>query len=420
MSRGAVFRSPTSLRSRAMFNWNGRDSEDTARTGQALVFSRSDSAWGLTTEGKVYRIQEDQPRWAYHETTGKYGLLLEATAATNVVSQPSSFASWTGVNTPSRYSQVLDMGVLKLDYLIDDSASLQEYYSLAVTVTAAVQLVSLFASRGATSQSGQITFVDSGATTRLDAQIDWTAGGVPSFTMTTGTSIAAEKMGSVKSPLGYDVYRISMKTTSCAAGAGTLTVRPVKTAASVGQMYAGGVQVEADGGFGYPSSYVNGNLTHAQEFAYWSLGFTPRELTWYAEFINLGAANGAYTPFQMGYDGGGTPINGSVRFVSNGTAWSWLHKQGGSDAGPSVTLMPTYGQRCELRGVLSTGGVSNMTLGVSVNGGAESTTTGNGQVALDAAWGADRLYAGHGGGLILLANKVLPGIVSMADCRVIQ
>ena len=279
-----------------MFNWNGRDSEDTARTGQAFTFSRNDSAWGLSTEGKLYRIQEDQPRWQYHSPSDRYGMLLEPVASTNACTQPSSFASWTGVNTPSRSASGLDLGILKLDYLIDDSASLQEYYSLAVTVTAAVQVVSLFASRGATSQSGQITFVDSGATTRLDAQIDWTAGGVPTLAMTTGTGLTLEKVGSVKSQLGYDVYRLAMKTTSCAAGAGTLTVRPVKTAASVGQLFAGGVQVETDGGWGYPSTYINANLARNAEVGYWAAGFVPRELTWYYEFINLGAANGSYYP----------------------------------------------------------------------------------------------------------------------------
>lgn len=429
MSRGAIFRTPTALRSLALFAWDGRDNEDVARTGQALTFVRNDPAWAMGTEGKLFRVQEDQPRFAYHKATGAYGMLIEPTAVTNACTQPKNFASWTVVNSPSRVAAACDLGVLKLDYLTDDSGSLQEYYSLAQTLAAAQYVVSLYISRGYTANSGQITLADVTPTTRLDAQINWT-GDVPSLAMTTGTALQVEEVPNVLSPLGYKVYRISMLAVSASAGAGTLTVRPVKTAASTGQMYAGGVQVEqiTTGQTG-PRSYIHlASGVRAAETAYWSIAFAPVALTLYTSFVNLGVAEVAGTIIGLGHDGTGTQPNGSLvlnREIATGR-FDAIYKSGGVSytAQRSLTA-PTYGQRVELRAVLRAGGgaaataTAPLTIGVSVNSAAETTADGGPPVVLDSAWGSSRLYAGVGSipGFLLEALKVFPGALTMAECR---
>lgn len=194
--------------------------------------------------GLIELCAANSPRFDYDPVTKACrGLLIEPSSV-NLVLQSENFGTtWAAVQTPTRTAAAFSIGILDLDLLGDDSATLLEGYQQTVTFTGnAVKAVSLFMKKG-TSTSSFVQLRDSTAVAdRLVAIITFNSAGVPSVTMSVGTHLGTDSYGE-------GVYRFRFRSTSVtAANSHLLAVYAAgDIAASVslfGDVYVGGVQAE--------------------------------------------------------------------------------------------------------------------------------------------------------------------------------
>ena len=163
--------------------------------------------------------------------------------STNLVLQSENFGTtWAAVGTPTRTPAAHTLSGVTLDLIGDDSGASAEYYSQTVTFTGnAAKAMSVFAKAGVIQAASGALFqlVDvTAAAFRLDAVLAWTAGGVPSVGMGTGTYLGYEQRVD-------GVYRLLFQTTAVtAANTNSVRVGGAGSSTEQGNIYAGGVQAE--------------------------------------------------------------------------------------------------------------------------------------------------------------------------------
>ena len=243
-SRG--FRRTRERASGLLFAFGVDDLSTDLPTGQTLSLTRASGRTVYDASGRVQSIAHSQWPWSmqYNSTAAVWEPVLDLQpTTTNLCLQSENFGTtWAAVGTPTRTAAATTCGDLSLDLIGDDASGTLEGYTQTVTFTAnAVKAVSLFLKAG-TSTSTVVRLRDTTASAnRLLAVITW-ASGVPTVTMTTGTSFGTIACyGSV--------YRFLFQTTSVtAANTNSLEVYPATTSAlaasGTGTVYAGGVQAE--------------------------------------------------------------------------------------------------------------------------------------------------------------------------------
>lgn len=161
----------------------------------------------------------------------------------NLVLQSENFGVTWGVdNTPTRAAADITVGGIVLDALGDDNAAAVEGYKQTITFTGNANKAASIFTRQVTSVSSGIRIIDNtAATNRLWAILTWSAG-LPVLTMSTGTFLGYDVIGS-------GVFRLLFQTTSVtAANSNELNIFPATTAglaiSDTGVVDFGGVQVE--------------------------------------------------------------------------------------------------------------------------------------------------------------------------------
>lgn len=424
MSRGAVSRLPTSPRSVAMFSWDGSSGTPQPLTGQAFHHTRVGDAYSLDSQGNLYRVTEDQPRFEYDAATGLYGLLVEPIAVTNRVIRSQELSFWTASNLATVTDAAKVRGMLKLSLLSDVSGAAEGYVERTdVSMTnGQVTGLGLFVI-GGTSASSQIIARDSAATIKLDSTITWTAG-VPSVAVATGTFRAAIS-------LGNGLYRIMYRlATPGATGNGSVRIIPSKTAGTQGLIYAGGVQVEPGDGSGY---HVTDATTETRQLSeqYWDSDGLPRSMTVYAKYVDWGmfvGLGGNARVLTVGYNGTDTPANTAglkqIAFMvgAGGEAYGLLNW----GTGNSNNLIPsgsvsTYRSLVEMRMAIDAV-AGTVVFGKSIGGDTETTASAS-SITLPTAWTDPVVRLGHslsGNGFLAATVRVFPEVVSMANCRILK
>ncbi len=223
-----------------LFDWAAEDLSLTARSGQVGTHTRADAttcASYVDANGQIATALANVPRWQYERSA-------------NLCASSEDFSGWTAVGTPTRvaaaltcHDSTLAEGKVVLDLLGDNDTAGLEYYQQPVIFTGdAVKAAAVYMAEGTAPASSVVAVYDvTAAAFRLLAVVTWAAG-VPSVAMTTGTYIGATLLNSC-------VYRLAFATTAVtAANAHRAEVYPATTAAfavaTVGNVYAGGVQVE--------------------------------------------------------------------------------------------------------------------------------------------------------------------------------
>lgn len=285
-----------------------------------------------TTQGSTSFAASTGETWtingrAYIYAQPSYGGYLSEPASTNLVLRSEDFsAAWAAVGTPTRSAAAKTCGALNMDLIGDDSAAALEGYTQTITYTGnATKTVSLFVAQG-TSTSAVIRLRDTTAPAdRLLAVITWSAAGVPTSTMTTGTLTSTTAY-----PDG--VWRIDYLTTAVtAANTNSLEVYPATDAAlavaNTGYIYVGGVQSE---NAILASSYIAtaaATVTRAIDSLTYPIAgnFLVAIGTAYAEVVLDHASNYGVAMNVIGADGGATnaiyyQINGRPTIYDGTTA----------------------------------------------------------------------------------------------------
>jgi len=228
-------------------------------------------------------------------------------------------------------------------------------------------------------------------------------------TMTTGVSFGFETLTAGR-------FRIRLQSTAVtAANTNTLFVYPATTSgfavANLGNVYAGGVQAENALS---PGSYLpttTGTVTRAAESFTFPFLVTPRALTVYVKFLELGTLS---TASSTGLIGIGASINPALFLFNDGTGkYAFTHGRG-SDAQSGMASAagspaPSFGQLCELRGVLNADG--SVQLGQAINLGAEVLAPASSANAFASAWNDTTLVINGRG-------NSSPGFTAIASVRI--
>lgn len=153
---------------------------------------------------------------------------------------------------------------------------------------------------------------------------------------------------------------------------------------------------------------------------YWPLGFLPREMTVYVEFIEQGTrTTSSARLFQIGHQ---TSVSTDPRFyvMSDGSQYEVHHDNGGTDRFVDVSPSVDVGDVVEVRAVLQADG--GVEIGITEDGGAESTDVNGTAAALQSAWAGPYLHLNGVGGsnqgsTDFRVVKIANGDRSMAEMR---
>lgn len=137
------------------------------------------------------------------------------------------------------------------------------------------------------------------------------------------------------------------------------------------------------------------DLAGASEHLYWDFLDIPKALSVYVDLVELGAAAGSDTLVAIG--AGTAAQNPRVRIYGNATTYIAEHVTGGGTVTTGAPAgSPTTNQRAELLVTLTSAGV--VTLSIKPQGGAITTGTASGSLALGAAYGQARVTLGRHNG----------------------
>lgn len=364
------------------------------------VFTRAGAAYTIDQSGRLALVPTGLPRFAWHR--GELTLWLEGDA-TNLLlrSEELDNAAWTNVGTPTVSANVWPAPnqTLTADGIIDNSGAELRGRAQAVTVAnnSAAYVASVYvrkATAAPTTQFQHLTMAFSGGTpvTCTVALNRFTGAVVRSADAEYAT---AESFG--------DYWRLwvtgsnnSSGNTTCTvscypAGADTLSATPSVSGTGEdvghwGSMLNTGRQ---------PSSYkptTSASAARAADGLYFPFRLPPAEMTIYVRGIErtrtdvAAAATGRVLHI-------GAAANSDPRLLlyraSGETGYRFQHDPG-TGVETSNIGSAAQGDLVELRGVL--GATGTATLGVSVNGGAETTNGPSSASALADAWSDARLY----------------------------
>lgn len=282
-------RKPLEARSRLLHSWAADRyvlTPATARTGQALTFTRASVGTVFDSNGLLYTPNHSQPRFQLGTGSAAYDTLglVNEIGSTNLCLQAENLGTtWAQVGTPTLVAAGKLCGDVSLYYINDNDGAVLEGVSQTVTFTAnAVKAISVFFAQGTSTTSALRLRDTTAGADRLLAVLTWSAG-VPTWTMTTGTFIVTET-------LGNGCFRSYFQTTSVtAANTNSLQFYPATTSAlavaTQGDCYVGGFQAE---NATHPTSYVKtttGTVARSADLLSSTADWLHQDVTFYAKIL---------------------------------------------------------------------------------------------------------------------------------------
>ena len=212
-----------------------------------ITFTRSSGGSYVGADGLIKYAGVNEPRFDHDPVTGEsLGLLVEE-QRTNVARYSEDLGnSWIKANvTTAVNSTTAPDGTLTADSILTSLAGATQAYLVQVVSLGLSTYTFSFYAKGSTSRSS--AFIDQfglggGSSTRARGSINLTSGVVTYFTLDSGTSISATKVGN-----GW--WRC--QTTFNVTVAGTIEIRIGNS--DIDQIYVWGAQVEAGA---FPTSYI--------------------------------------------------------------------------------------------------------------------------------------------------------------------
>lgn len=346
----------------------------------------------------------------------KPGLLLEK-GATNLIDS-DDITAWSVGGTPGVTGSVDDPAGGTGAYTIEDAdgAALEFVVrNISFTGDAAKSFTFVVRENTMPASGTQVLKVrdTSAAADRLLLSIASWSDGDPQVTATTGTLVGKQYVGN-----GYwAIYGLS--TTITAANTNRVEILP----ASGDAAYTGIIDVYRvnayDSAAGPVSSILDASEALAQETMYVPFTAAPQEMTIYSKHVErgtlladsqrlwqIGAANSATDP-RMGV-------------IASGGFYRMFYDDGIGLLNATLSAAPSYGDVVEIRAVLRSDG--GITIGQSINGGAETTATGGASLSFGSAWADTRIYLNSGGtslrgNTLLMGMKAVAGTKTMAEMR---
>ncbi len=347
--------------------------------------------------------------------------LLLGRAGTNLVDE-DDLTSWSTIGTP--VVTALSGGM----YTVEDAdGGAVEAISRAVTFTGdAVKGIAFVVRENDLDTATHHTLMlrdTTAAATRLQLEITAWVSGRPTVSAVTGVHL-----GSV--PIGDGRWVVFGQTTSVtAANSHEARIYPTDPSLTgetakidVGQVNAFNALAPI-----YPILDASESVNADSFYATWP--HAPQVMTIYLDLLEINAhppATASSGIFHIGSSSGGTGPRFFVYNNQNGSGYTVAYDDGVT--APSVqysTAQPDVGERVELRLVLEfdDDGFATLTIGQSIDGGAEGTaTSGLTAAKLKGAWAGARVYLNSlGSGNVGLAAidsvKALPGVRTMAEMR---
>jgi hypothetical protein len=316
-------------------------------------------------------------------------LLLEP-QRTNLCIRSEEFDTWTDSNTCNVSADAIAApdGATTADLLT--STQIASLRRRSITFTAdGEKCVAVFLKAG-TSGRTVIRLRDGTAVVdRHQVRVTWTAG-VPALSTATG----AGTLYPVEA-LANGWYRILFSATGIvAANTNLFDVFP-DDLAGTGTVYAWGAQAE---NAVVPSSYIpttTATVTRNADSLYFPFTAPPQAMTVYVRGVEQARPSSA-SPVDLGivYIGSGTS-GVDPRFLmrrsTSGAGYLVSHDNGVTPTSTGlVGAAAVRGDLIELRTVLASSGA--VTIGASINNGAEATNGPSAAQALQAAWAGERIY----------------------------
>lgn len=372
------------------------------------VFTRTGAAAMQDQTGRLVRVAGGQPRVGRVRTAA--GVMVPTLAGEHagenlcVRSEEFDHASWTksGVTVTANAALAPD-GRTTMDLLTP--AATTSYVLQTVTVTGDGEKVfSVFLRQGSAS-SNQVLWYDSTAGVgRHVVNVSWTAG-IPSLATGSGS-------GTLYAPVWYygEGWRIAFSATGVvAANVNQVVIYPDRVVGT-NTVYAWGAQAE---NAVVPSSYTpttSAAASRSGETLYFDCHLPPQALTAYVNAFDLGTTRLASARFlQLSSAANVAP---RLILLHSSPNVSFLHDPDGSSVSSGVGVTHAIGAELELRGLLASTGA--VTMGLSVNRGAETLGTPSAADPLQAAWSGPRVYlAGQSNALnAYRAVAIAPGAVA--------
>ena len=396
----------------------------------AYTFTRADAATCATFVDSDLTLRTAaagklRGSWADSNADGTadvFGLLLES-SRTNLCLQSEDFGTtWAAIGTPTRSSSAATCGSLSLDLIGDDSGAVAEGYRqtwVTGVVATGVNGFSVFVAAGTTVATCGMVFNDTTASAnKVTADIGFSAG-VVTVTCTSGSCVKIDR-------LAGGVYRLHFQTATClAANAHRLDIYPAGgvafTAAAVGNIYVGGVQLE---NAPYPSSYIKTTtvaVTRAADALSFPIGFAPQDMTVYAKVARPAWADVSGTIddpafVDIGKSSGGTGVS-FVLMGGNATRTLGAYLDTPTTDTTASAALPA-GATLAFCGQFATPTVSG-SVKVDVGSGFGAASTGATAVT---GWTDQRVVVGTGTSWapmdgLLLDLIVLRGSYTLAECQ---
>ncbi len=364
---------------------------------------RSSSGWGISTDGRSYRMPPDLARFEWVDLDGdkvrEAPALLCEDASTNVCQFDDAFASWTTFGTIAR-TYFASLGDADVFLVTDSDATNRAYLSRTINastfVGATAKGIRVIWGRGPSpAASGAFVWLfDAGASVdRCLVRITANADGSPSLAPSAGSDVGSQFLCTEK---GVDFYLVDVVSSAVTvANAHQIRIGAANTAAQTGNCYLGAVQVDRDDA--RVSSRIKTptgvNVTRTREVIGWLVPYPPLgEQVWQLDLIESGATGIANSVVAVLTDANGA--NPSLAVTCNGSGrYTVTHHNGTTSVSASAATTPAWGSQVRLVVRLFADG--SVQIGQGVNGGAIANSSPSAALAFGAAWGATPASVGY-------------------------
>jgi hypothetical protein len=405
-------------RSRFLLDWSAaaclaaKDQALDAITGQAATFSRASVKYALDANGRYRAVPYGVPafEWATDPVSGLKvpGVFLEASRANLVVQSDICTAGngWGVGGTTTATANNVYAG--RPFTFINNAAGGSVNRTLTFTGNGTKAFSFLIKADGAVTGLVHLLVFDS-TTSAFRAQIRCTiaAGGVITATALTGAVLRVES-------LADGVYRVYAQATGVVAANANRAYACDSGGTTAASYLVSDIQCEDAN---CPSSLIPTTttaLTRAGDALSFPFLLLTQALTVYVKYVERGTQLAVSGLFEIGTFGV-NPSLLSYRFSTTQAAASW--QNGTVQVATGGLTGPTLGVQAEDRVALSAAGV--VTLGMSLDGGAELTTASPAAAISGASFGPATLtlntYTGGGIGYALIQKvRIAMGVQSLA------
>lgn len=365
---------------------------------------RASSAWGIATDGRLYRMPEDLARYEWWDLDGdgvrETPALVCEDASTNLASYDDTLSAWLASGTLSA-GIFAALGDTMLYYVWDTDAVNRAYLYRPIAasqfVGATAKGIQVIWGKGLTAAaSGACVWLrDTTANAdRCYVAITAAADGSPIVTPVTGTVVGTQYL---RTERGVRLYAIHLASTAVTPGnAHEIRLGAASTAAQTGLAYFGGVLVERDDPRASSRIETPGAaaVSRAREVIGWLVPYPvlgPQ--TWLLDIIEAGATGLANSVVAVLTDANGATPSLAVTCNASGR-YTVTHHNGVASVSASATTTPPYGASVRLIAVLNVDG--SVQIGQGVNGGAIawSATSPANSIPYTGQWGADPATVG--------------------------